>query len=68
MEPNWVKLMTTGEPHRAEVIRGMLEEHNIRCVVINKRDSAYTIFGEIEIYTPKDQVVLAVHLIKKGLE
>lgn len=68
MEENWVKLMTTAEPHRAEVIRGMLEEHNIKCVVINKRDSVYTIFGEVEIYTSKDQAVLAAHLISKGLE
>ena len=65
MEKNWVKICTMSQPYQAEVVRGMLAEHNIRCVVVSRRDSVY-LFGEVEVYAPKDQALLAAHLISKS--
>lgn len=64
MEKHWVKVCTTNQPPTAEVIRGMLEENGIRCVIVNKRDSFY-LWGDVELYVPQDQVILAKHLINK---
>jgi hypothetical protein len=34
--------------------------------MIDKKDSAYGVFGELEIYTKKDIALRAVNLLKKA--
>lgn len=62
----WVKIRTVDDHFQAEVIRTMLEEHDIRCVLMNKQMSAYQHIGEIEIFVPDEQVLLATHLLSKS--
>ena len=59
----WTCIYTTTFIHEAELIRGMLEEHNITAFVINKQDAAY-LLGEIEIHVPKADAFEATQLIK----
>lgn len=40
----------------------MLEENGIECIIVNKRDSSY-LWGEVELYVPKEHVIMAKHLI-----
>lgn len=63
MQENWIKIYTTTEPHKAAIVRALLEENQIACVTMNKQDSAYG-FGEVEVYTYQEHVVRALHLIK----
>lgn len=57
----WELIYTTSNPYQAEIIRASLEENNIDCVIINKQDSSYLIFGEIELYVKHDDVISAKH-------
>lgn len=64
MENDWVKIYVTANPIEAEIILSMLLENGIQAVEMNKRDSSYQSFGNIELYCQQNQVLTALHLIK----
>ena len=61
---NWTCVYTTDQLYQAEAARDFLIKENIDAVVMNKKDSAYTVFGEIELYVQTENESLAVELIK----
>jgi hypothetical protein len=64
---NWFLLYSTQNFAEASIIKGMLEENEIRVVVLNKQDSSYLSFGEIEVYVPAHLKDIAKQLINKAL-
>ncbi|MFM7217465.1 MAG: putative signal transducing protein [Bacteroidota bacterium] len=51
---DWVRAYITNQPHRAEIVVAVLEDHDIEAHMIDKRDSSY-LFGDIEVFVhPKD--------------
>tara|TARA_B110000444_G_C18339316_1_gene366497 strand:- start:198 stop:386 length:189 start_codon:yes stop_codon:yes gene_type:complete len=58
-----VKLFSTDNPNKAEIIKQMLEENNINVVLLNKQDSSYKMFGFVEIYVEEINVNTAKDLI-----
>ena len=61
---NWKCVYVANQVYKAEAVKDFLMEENIQSVVVNKKDSAYTVFGEVELYVqPKDEH-LAIELIK----
>jgi hypothetical protein len=64
---NWFLLHITRNPSEANILKGMLEENNIEVVVMNKLDSSYQAFGEIELYVPVHLKDIAKDLLNKGL-
>ena len=67
VDKNWVKIYSTAAHYKAELIRGLLMENDINCVVINKKDSSY-LFGEIELYVMPDDVIQAKHILSTQIE
>lgn len=49
---DWFKLYSTKNYTEANIIKGMLEENNIQVFILNKLDSSYLAFGDIELYVP----------------
>ena len=64
---DWYKLYTTRNYAEANIIKGMLEENNILVVILNKLDSSYLTFGEIELYVPSHLKDIAKQLLDKSL-
>ena len=64
---NWYKLYATTNQAEANIIKGMLEENNIPVFIMNKQDSSYLNFGEVEIYVPHNLKDLAHSLLNKTL-
>ena len=62
MENNWVSIHTVVQEYQAEMIKGMLAENDIDCVIVNKKDSAF-LFGEIEIFVDMEDAFIAKQLI-----
>ena len=56
--------MSSKQVYQIELLKGMLEEHNIIAVSVNKKDSSYLAFGEIELFVESRNVVQAKNLIK----
>ena len=61
---NWTCVYTTNQVYKAEAVKDLLIEENIEAVVVNKKDSAYTVFGEVELYVQPEDENLAIELIK----
>jgi hypothetical protein len=63
----WFKLYTTRNYAEANIIKGMLEENNIQTIILNKQDSSYLVFGDIELYVPMHLKDMARHLLDNTL-
>jgi hypothetical protein len=61
----WELVFSTTIPYKAEIIKAVLEEENITCVIINKQDSSYLSFGEIELYVKRNEVLQAKHILNR---
>jgi hypothetical protein len=60
-----IKILSTDNPNKAAIIKQMLEENNIKVVLLNKQDSSYLMFGLVELYVQEKQVDKSENLLKK---
>ena len=65
MEKGWVLAYTTNKMFDAELLKRVLGDHDIESVIINKLDSTYRSFGDIEVYVRQDQIIRAKMLAKE---
>lgn len=65
MEKNWVKVYSTTNSYLAEILKNALLANGIECVLINKKDSSYLLFGEAELYTHVNQAEEALQIIEQ---
>jgi hypothetical protein len=63
----WYKLYSTKNYLEANIIKGKLEENNIKTVMLNKQDSSYVVMGEIELYVPEHLKDIALQLMNNAL-
>lgn len=56
---------STADPVKMEICKSVLEEENIRAVIINKKDSSY-LFGESELYVNTDDALAAVQILRNA--
>lgn len=61
---NWTCVYTTNQVYKAEAVKNLLAEENIEAVVVDKKDSASLVFGEVELYVQPEDENMAVELIK----
>ncbi len=66
MEKDWGKVFSTADRFKAEIVKGILDQKHINCVLIDKKDSTYGTFGEVEVYVQRDNVLLATNVISKA--
>ena len=65
MDYNWIRIYTSTNPFKIELLKGFLDQNNIVAMSINKKDSSYLAFGEIELLVDAKDVMKAKILIKK---
>ena len=65
MEKDWIQVYSTNRMFQAEILKQVLADHEIEAVIINKMDSSYKSFGEIEIYVKNVHVMKAKMLAKE---
>lgn len=61
----WEKVFSTNTPYQAEIMKALLEKENITSVIINKQDSSYLVFGEIEVYVKCEDMLRAKQIADK---
>jgi hypothetical protein len=64
---NWEKVYSTRNYAEASIIQGVLTENEIPVQVLNKQDSSYVNFGDIELYVPAHLKGTAQQLLGKAL-
>lgn len=62
---NWEKVYSTRNYAEASIIQGVLTENEIPVQVLNKQDSSYVNFGDIELYVPAHLKGTAQQLLGK---
>jgi hypothetical protein len=65
MEAGWTLIFMTAIPYDAEMVKQICTNQDIEAVILNKRDSTYTTFGEIEVYVKEEDREAALNLIKE---
>ena len=63
---DWKLVYTSTLPHRIEIVIEVLKDQDIEAVKLDKRDSSYTMLGEIEVYTKKEDAILAKIIIEQN--
>ena len=56
MEKNWTKVFVSTNPNLVDLLVTILKKKEIIAVSINKKDSSYTVFGNIELYVKDTDV------------
>ena len=59
-----IKILSTDNPNKAAIIKQMLEENNVKVVLLNKQDSSYLMFGLVELYVQENQLEKSENLLK----
>ena len=62
MEKDWVKIYTSSNFYRSEIIKQALIENDIEAVLLNKQLSGYNI-GSVEVYIHQQDFSKAIEII-----
>ncbi len=67
MEDNWIMVYSSEFVYVVELARGILEQHDIKSIVLNKMDSMHThlINAPIELYVSTENEIQARHYLSK---
>ncbi len=65
MEKNWKVAFNTTEPYLAEIAQQVLRDNDINSVIMNKKDSSYTVIGYIEVLVEEKNHSAAEELLKE---
>lgn len=63
----WQKIFSTRVYAEAVIVKGMLEENQIPVQLLNKQDSSYPMFGDIQLFVPSQFSITARELINQTL-
>ena len=60
----WVKIMDGEDRITIKLASSVLEEHDIRNVILDKKDSSLHMFGKVELYVQDEQALKARQILK----
>lgn len=63
----WQRIYQDQQQYRAEIVKAILEDHDLDPVLVDKKDSAYH-FGYYEIHVSADQVIRALRIINEEIK
>jgi len=61
----WQIIYSSANKMQATIVLQHLQDEGIEAVMMDKKDSSYTIFGESEIYCPLEQSFDALNILEK---
>ena len=65
MEKDWVNIYSSTQANDIVIMKAVLADNDIPTIDINKKDSSY-LFGEIEVYVNRNDVLKAKQIIIKN--
>ncbi|MCR9252340.1 MAG: DUF2007 domain-containing protein [bacterium] len=63
---SWQKVYSDQLMYRAEIVKSVLLENDIKSVILSKKDSAYQ-FGHYDVMVTPDNVLQAIRIIKEDI-
>lgn len=65
---NWVKVFESKQAYQVEMVKDMLADQGFDAVIVNKKDTAYNIFGQYEIHVAPEYAVRAIRVIENDIK
>ena len=65
MEAGWIKIFSSADFFKSELVRQVLIDHDIDAILINKQGFPYTI-GEAEVYIHEENSHEALRIINEN--
>jgi len=65
MESDWIKIYTSADFFKSELVRQVLIDNEIEAIIMDKQGFPYRI-GEVEVYIHKDNFQKALEIIIKN--
>lgn len=62
MQGNWIKIYTSNQLYKSEMVKQILMDNDIEAVIMNKKDTSYT-FGEVEVHIHQSDFNNALEII-----
>ncbi|MEI6454669.1 MAG: DUF2007 domain-containing protein [bacterium] len=62
---HWESAFSTSQLYQAEMLKDLLEAEEIPAIVINKQDSSYLSFGDIEVHVKRDDILKAKIIVNR---
>jgi hypothetical protein len=66
-EEHWEMIYSSTLLYKVEMLKDLLENEEIPAVIINKKDSSYLTFGEIELHVQQPDVLKAKIIVNRFL-
>lgn len=63
MEKNWVRVYKSTNYYQSEIVKQMLTRNAVEAVLLNKQDSSYRNFGNVEVYVHQEDFHNAIELL-----
>ncbi len=65
---SWSNVYASKMPYRVEIVKDILNQKGIEAIVMNKKDSAYDIFGQLEVHVKAESVLNALKIIENDIK
>lgn len=66
MQSGWKKVYSGSDTFQAQLLKEKLEASDIKCVLLDKKDSAYVMIGEVELYVQEENFLKAINIIQNS--
>lgn len=63
---NWTVIYETNDLFQAEIVKSELEANGINAVILNQRDSAYQVFGSINVMVNINDLTKAKEILNSS--
>ena len=64
----WTLLYSTDKGYRVEILKALLEEEEIPSVILNKQDSSYLVFGEVQLLVRRSDLLKSEQVLHNFLK
>lgn len=65
---NWSKVYESKLPYRTEMVKDILDQNGISAIIMDKKDSSYDIFGQLEVHVKAESVLNALKIIENDIK
>jgi len=65
---NWIMVYGSKEEYKVEIVKDVLFDRGLEPVIINKKDTAYNIFGQYEVHVAPEHAVRAIRVVENEIK
>jgi hypothetical protein len=65
MEKGWSNIFNSADEYLISIAKDLLQDNGIESVVINHKDSAYVMWGELELYVREENERQSMEILKQ---